>query len=126
MSARLPSMTTTTTEKRATYRFRNTKTHWVIPEMIHTFWVGQRVVRSWERKAFQDLIGQEGRVVALPDKGSTRLTVLLDDGTEKTWYATECLPLRKVLEGNRNRLRDAAKDYSAWMDALDENGEARK
>lgn len=113
----------TKTEKRATFRHRNSATQWAAPDKIFIFWVGQTVVRSWTRQAYQDLICEQGLVIALPtEKGSSALTVLRSDGKVVEWSALECKPYRRLLEVNRNRLRIAADDLSHVLAELDENG----
>lgn len=116
----------TTDEKRVTYRPRNTKSHRLAKDMVFTYWVGQEVARTWERRDYQDVIGELGTVIALPEKngGSLMVRVDLPDGTSKDvlWSAGECRPMRKLLEGNRDRLRAVANDYRVLLDTLDENG----
>lgn len=114
-----------TPPKRKTYRVRNTKNRSVSPTLIHTFWVGQVVVRSWERKNYTDLIGEVGRVTALPTSKSSdsdSLAIALEDGTTTSWSATECLPIRALMENNRARFASRAKDFAEHLKTLDENG----
>lgn len=110
------------TEKRATYRHRNSKNHSVVPELIFTFWVGQRVCRSWERRDYFDKIGQTGTVSELPQAGQPYLRVLLDSGETVTWSPTECTPIRKLHERNRKRFLSVAKNIAHHLSNLDENG----
>jgi len=116
----------TNEEKRVTHRPRNTKSHRLAKDKVFTYWVGQEVARTWERRDYQDVIGELGTVIALPERNGEPLTVrvCLSDGTSKDtlWGAVECRPVRKLLEGNRDRLRAVANDYRVLLDTLDENG----
>lgn len=110
--------------KRATYRHRNSRTHTAIPELIHTFWVGQRVIRSHERRNYVDLIAEEATVAELPKKGSRYplLAVTRDDGTTAEWTPTEATPYRVWADRNAKRLRRAGAGYTRHLGTLDENG----
>lgn len=105
-----------------TYRHRNTKNSWASKDLIHTFWVGQRVVRSWERTNFIDQIGEAGIVSALPTDNRKTLIVLVEDGPAAEWSPTESIPFRELTDNNRKRLALASKRYSDFLKTLDENG----
>lgn len=106
-----------------TYRHRNTKNNTVPADLIHTFWVGQRVVRSGSRTAYVDNIDEEGTVVALPVPGSDFLIVeSFSDGLKHKWYSTEATPWRVWAENQGKRLRSVAKTFSNHLAKLDENG----
>jgi hypothetical protein len=107
---------------RETYRHRNSKNHWASKDSIHTFWVGQRVVRSGSRKNFVDQIDDIAIVTALPGAGSSSLTVERTDGTASTWSPTEATPYRVLLDNNRKRFAAVAKKYAVALKQIDENG----
>lgn len=118
--------------KREVFRHRNSSraNAWLADDMIHTFWVGQRVVRSWERRNYVDQIGQVATVVGLPEKGSAHpvLTVVteLEDGSpdeQRTWTVGEATPLRVLLQRNARRLRDVALAHSKALSRLDRDGQ---
>lgn len=114
-----------TTKK--TYRHRNGKHSWAAPDVIHTFWVGQKVCRSWERMNYRDLIGELGVVTEIPSKQGGSLTVKIQ-GTEtiSNWSPTEATPLRVLLKRNRARFLAIARDYAEDLSSLDENGFPRE
>jgi hypothetical protein len=108
--------------ERETYRHRNGGGHWASAEVIHTFWLGQRVIRSYERRNYIDQIAEEGVVATLPTKRGDSLSVRIADGTEHPWSATEATPYRVWAERNGQRLRNAAKAYTDHLKTVDENG----
>lgn len=108
---------------RRTYRHRNSKQHQAAPDLIHTFWVGQRVIRSSSRQNFIDLVDEAGTVVQLPEDGYGALIVQVDDSLkEMRWSPTEATPYRVWAERNARRLRKRAQSYSNLLKSLDENG----
>lgn len=108
--------------KKQTYRHRNSKTNWSAGPH-YTFWVGQRVVRSWERKNYIDKIGQVGVVTALPETRAGYLTVAVEGKDETSeWRPTECAPLKAHYEEQRKRFVSVSRDFAAARDRLDENG----
>lgn len=109
-------------EARKTYRHRNGKNSWAAKDLIHTFWVGQRVARSSERKAYTDVIAQLAVVTALPSPGSRYLTVELEHGGVDQWSATECIPIRVLVDNNRKRFAAVSKEHAVTLAKLDDNG----
>lgn len=108
--------------KKQTYRHRNSKSHWSVGPH-HTFWVGQRVVRSWERKNYIDKIGQIGVVTALPGTRAGYLTVAVEGEAETSkWSPTECAPLKAHYEVQRKRFVSVSREFAASRDRLDEDG----
>ena len=105
--------------KKASYRHRNTKNHVVAKDLIHTFWVGQRVARSWERTNYVDRVGEQGVVIELPGLGHPgSLLVRSESGKVSNWSPTEAIPLMSLLKNNRDRFRSIAKQFQAQIDAL--------
>jgi hypothetical protein len=109
--------------QKKTYRHKNTPHHMVVLDRIYTFWVGQKVVRSHERKNYVDLISETGIVVELPTPTSPYLIVdNSNSSTRKKWGPTEAIPYSELVKGNSRRLRLAAKHWSDHLATLDENG----
>lgn len=108
--------------KKQTYRHRNSKSHWSVGPH-HTFWVGQRVVRTGERRNFIDKIEQVGVVTALPETRGGDLTVAVGGEEEASkWSPTECAPIKAHYEVQRKRFVSVSRDFAAARDRLDENG----
>lgn len=108
--------------ERKTYRHRNGGGHWISSDAIHTFWVNQRVIRSYERRNYVDKIEEEGVVVSIPTNREENLVVKVEDGSEHQWTVGEATPYRVWAEKNAKRLRDAAKAFSEHLKTVDDNG----
>lgn len=123
-------------DRNTIHRPRRTKNRSFAKDMAFSFWVGQHVVRTGDRRNYQDEAVEFGRVVALPAEQGKPLMVeiirwepntpVVGEGELHWWDDLECRPVREWLRVNAQRLRARASHLSNFAkNSLDENG-ARK
>lgn len=109
--------------RKKTYRHKNTGGSWIAPDHIHTFWVGQRVVRTGDRRNYVDEAIETAVVVELPNKKSPWLIVdNSNSSTRSQWSTGECMPVRVYLQRQRDRFRNLAKAWDSDLKRVNENG----